>query len=143
MTATPNPYLVAGAALSAVAALLHLACIVFGPRWYRFFGAGERMIQMAANGDWRPVVVTLFIATVLSVWSLYALAGAGLVPALPFTRLALCGITAVYLSRAVAFPFLRPYFSGNSRAFWFWSSTICLGIGVLHLIGLVQVWQRL
>ena len=36
-----NPWLVAGGILSALAALLHLAVIVGGPVWYRFFGAGE------------------------------------------------------------------------------------------------------
>ena len=28
-----------------IAALLHVACIVGGPAWYRFFGAGERMAR--------------------------------------------------------------------------------------------------
>jgi hypothetical protein len=71
MVSTVNPFLVAGAALSAVAALLHLACIVFGASWYRFMGAGEQMAKMVSNGSWYPTVVTLTIAAVLSVWSLY------------------------------------------------------------------------
>jgi hypothetical protein len=70
MVSTVNPFLVAGAALSAVAALLHLACIVFGASWYRFMGAGEQMAKMVSNGSWYPTVVTLTIAAVLSVWSL-------------------------------------------------------------------------
>ena len=37
----PNPLLVLAAALSAIAALLHLACIYFGGPWYRAMGAGE------------------------------------------------------------------------------------------------------
>ena len=143
MSGSPNAFLVAAAALSALAAVLHLACIGFGAPWYRAMGAGEHMAQMAANGDWYPTVVTLFIATVLLAWSAFALSGAGLIPKLPLLRLALCAITAVYLLRAVAYPVIAPYFPGNSTAFWLWSSGICLVIGIVHLIGLRQVWTRL
>ncbi|MGB4860371.1 MAG: hypothetical protein WBP11_13735 [Dokdonella sp.] len=50
MHKTFNHYLIAGGILSAIAALIHLGCIVFGAPWYRFFGAGERMAQMASAG---------------------------------------------------------------------------------------------
>ena len=33
------------------AALLHLACIIGGPAWYRFLGAGERMARLGATGS--------------------------------------------------------------------------------------------
>ena len=36
-------WLIAGAVLSGIAGLLHLAIILGGAPWYRFFGAGERM----------------------------------------------------------------------------------------------------
>ena len=143
MANTPNRFLIAAAALNALAALLHLGCIAFGAPWYRFMGAGEQMAQMALNGHWYPTVVTLVIAAVLSVWSLLALSGAGVIRKLPLVRLALCAITGLYLLRAVAFPALTPYFPGNSTAFWLWSSSICFVFGVVHLIGLRQVWARL
>ena len=139
----PNPLLVAAAALSAIAALLHLGCIAFGAPWYRFFGAGEQMAQLAIAGNWYPVAVTSAIAAVLGAWSLYALSGAGVVRRLPLLRTALCAITAVYLLRgAAALPFIGQL-PGRSPAFWWWSSAICLGIGLVHLVGLRQVWSRL
>ncbi|MGH8833291.1 MAG: hypothetical protein ACREXV_19730 [Polaromonas sp.] len=138
-----NPFLITGAALSALAALMHLGCIIFGASWYRFFGAGERMAQLASAGSWRPTIITLAITAVLIVWSLYALSGAGLVPRLPFVRLALCVITGIYLLRGIAgLPFL-PFATGLSASFWWWSSAICLTIGAVHLIGLRQVWTHL
>ena len=143
MTNSPNLFLIAGAALSALAALLHLVCIAFGAPGYRLMGAGEQMAQMAADGRWYPTVATLAIAAVLMVWSLYALSGAGLIGKLPLLRWALCAITGIYLLRGVAFVALMPYFPGNSMAFWIWSSAICLGFGVVHLIGLRQVWTQL
>ena len=141
--ATRNSFLIAGAVMSAIAALAHLGCIVFGASWCRFFGAGEQMAQMALRGHWYPTAVTLAIGSVLLVWSLYALSGAGVIRRLPFVRLVLCAITGVYLLRGVAFLPMLAYFPGRSTAFWLWSSGICLAIGVAHLVGLRQVWANL
>jgi hypothetical protein len=139
----PNRFLVAGATLSATAAMLHLGCIAFGVRWYRFFGAGEPMVQLAIAGSWYPVAVTLAIAGVLGSWSLYALSGAGVVRRLPLLRTVLCAITAVYLLRGtLVLPFIDQL-PGRSATFWWWSSAICLGIGLVHLVGLRQAWSRL
>ena len=61
-----NVFLITGALMSALAAALHVGCIVFGAPWYRFFGAGERMAQMASAGHWYPAVVTVAIASILT-----------------------------------------------------------------------------
>ena len=143
MGRTRNKFLIAGAALSALAAVLHLGCIVFGAPWYRFLGAGEQMAQMVLAGHWYPTVATLVITVILLVWSLYALSGAGVIRKLPLTRLALCAITGVYVLRGVAFTPLMAYFPGNSTTVWFWRSAVCLSFGVVHLVGLRQVWARL
>lgn len=143
MQGSRNPFLIIGAALSGLAALLHVGCIIFGAPWYRFLGAGERMARMAAAGHWYPTVITSGIVVILSCWSLYALSGAGVIRRLPFLRMGLCAITSVYLLRAVAFAPFHSYFPGNSTAFWVWSSATCLVIGLLHLAGLWQAWPRL
>lgn len=139
-----NPCLLAGAASSAIAALLHLGCIVFGPSWYRFFGAGERMVRLSAAGRMAPTLVTAGIAAVLALWSFYALSGAGVVPRLPFVRVALWLIAGVYLLRGLAglvLAAVKP--GGRGVAFWCWSSSICLGVGMLHLVGARQAWLPL
>jgi len=138
---TRNAFLIVGALLSALAAALHVGCIVFGAPWYRFFGAGERMAQMAIAGNWYPTVVTAAIAFVLAMWSLYALSGAGVIRALPLLRPALCIITTIYLLRGLVIVPLVVL--GKSTPFWWWSSMICLLIGSVHLAGLSQVWARL
>ncbi|MBW8367835.1 MAG: hypothetical protein K0M70_08260 [Arenimonas sp.] len=139
-----NLSLLAGAALTAVAALLHVGCIVFGASWYRFFGAGEHMARMAEAGRLAPALITAGIATVLMAWSLYALSGAGVIARLPLVRTALCAITAVYLLRGVAGFVLAAVAPGErSVAFWCWSSAICLGLGALYLLGTRQAWSQL
>ncbi|SFP90350.1 hypothetical protein [Variovorax sp. 770b2] len=96
---TPNIPLIVGAALSALAALLHICVIFGGPAWYRFFGAGERMAAGAAAGHWYPPILTLLIACVLATWAAYALSGAGVLQPLPLLAFVLPAITAVYLVR--------------------------------------------
>jgi hypothetical protein len=143
MQNTVNIPLAVGALLSAVAALLHLGIIAGGPAWYRFFGAGERFARAAADGRWYPTVITLGIAAVLFIWSAYALAGAGVVTRLPLLKAALVGITAVYLVRGIAFAPLVLAKGGTLTPFVVWSSLICLGYGMVHLVGLVQRWTAL
>jgi hypothetical protein len=137
-----NPWLLAGAAASALAALAHLACIAIGPEAYSVMGAGPRMADLAAAGHWYPPTITVFIAGMLLVWSAYALSGAGVIRVLPLQRTILVAITAVYLLRGFTRPVLEPYFPGNSDAFWFWSSAICLAIGLFYLAGTVRAWRQ-
>jgi len=143
MQANHNYFLLAGASLSALASALHIGCIIFGASWYRFFGAGEKMARLAESGSSYPARVTAIVATVLLIWSAYALSGAGVIPKLPLLRVILCAITLVYLLRGFMFFALMPLFPGNSLAFWLWSGAICAVIGVVHLMGIRQAWPLL
>jgi hypothetical protein len=135
------PALMLGASFSALAAIAHLACIALGPAAYRFMGAGEPMARAAEAGRWKPTLVTLAVAGVLLLWSAYALSGAGVIAALPMTPLALVLISAIYLGRAVAFPWLMPVFPDNSKTFWWVSSGICAVIGLVHAFGTAALWH--
>ncbi|MBB1291778.1 hypothetical protein H5154_03675 [Pseudoalteromonas sp. SR44-5] len=135
-----NLFLLIAGSLSALAALAHLGCIVFGAPWYRFFGAGEHMAMLAEQGKLTPSLITFFIAFVLSVWSLYAFSAAGLFKQLPFIRFVLVVVTAIYLFRGIAGLYLMTNPLGRSEMFWLWSSIICLLIGGFHFIGLKQQW---
>lgn len=136
-------YLYLAAACSAVAALLHLACIYFGAPWYRVMGAGEPMARLAEAGSSYPTMVTLAIAGILFIWSLYALSGAGVIGRLPLLRAGLVAITAVYLARGFGFVLVMSAAPGRSMNFWLWSSAICAVFGIVHAAGLWQSWARL
>ncbi|MEP7453657.1 hypothetical protein [Phyllobacterium sp. SB3] len=142
MTDGYNLALLVGAGLSMIAALAHLAVIIGGPSWYRLFGAGEKLARAAEAGRLYPAIITICIALVLMVWAAYALSGAGMIQPLPFLRLALCAITFIYLARAMAGPLVLAG-TGRNRRFITVSSLICLGFGLVHLVGLIQVWDRL
>lgn len=139
---TRNPALIMGGVLSAAASVLHLAVIVGGPDWYRFFGAGEGMARMAEQGSMTPTLITIGIASVLAVWSAYAFSGAGLIPRLPLIRTALIAITAVYLARGLL---LVPAVLLHRQidAFGWWSSLIVLAYGLAYAVGTWKAWPEL
>ncbi len=138
-------YLKLAGILSFIASALHLAIIVGGPSWYRLFGAGEAMAQMAEQGLWLPTAITVSIATVLAIWGAYAWSGAGVIVELPLLKPILILITLVYLLRGV-FGLVLPHISNhpqitqNTPAFWLWSSVICLMFGLVHLKGVFNKW---
>lgn len=138
-----NLWLVAGGLLSAAASLAHLAIIVGGPAWYRFFGAGERFARAAERGSPVPAIVTAGIAAVLAVWAAYALSGAGLIDRLPLLRLCLVTISAIYLLRAVVFVPVLMLRRQRVGAFAIWSSLIVLAYGVAYAVGTWMAWPIL
>ena len=138
-----NPWLVLAGALSGAACLAHLAVIVGGAPWYRFFGAGERMARMAEARSLRPTVITLGIAAVLAVWAAYALAGAGLIVPLPLMRPVLAAISAVYLVRGLAPVPVLLVTQGRASPFWIWSSLIVLAFGIVYAVGTWRAWPEL
>ncbi len=140
MNTTPkNNWLVTAGMLSAAAALLHIAVIVSGAEWYRFFGAGEGMARLAERGSLTPHLITL----VLAIWAAYAFAGAGLLRRLPLMRTALLTITAIYLLRGLAlFPTLALKPALVDR-FTLWSSIIVLVYGITYAVGTWRAWPAL
>ena len=138
-----NMCLIIGAILSAIVAILHIGCIAFGAKWYRCFGAGERMAELAEQGSFRPTLITSVIVIVLATFSLYALSGAGFIGKAPFLRIGLCIITFIYIFRGlVGFYFITNPI-GRTPQFWLWSSGICLAFGLLHLYGLKEAWETI
>jgi hypothetical protein len=143
MVATDNVWLIAAAVLSGIAAFLHVAIMIGGASWYRFFGAGERMAAAAAAGRLYPTVVTSGITLVLAAWAAYALSGAGVLSALPLLKPALVAITGVYLLRGLAILPLLLVAREKTTVFLIWSSIICIGYGVVHLLGVIRAWDAL
>lgn len=65
-------FLIIAGVLSLGASLAHVFIIFGGPKWYRFFGAGEKMAVMAENKSIKPALITAGIAFVLALWAIYA-----------------------------------------------------------------------
>lgn len=145
---TSSQYLQLAGGMSISAAIAHLAVIIGGPDWYRLFGAGEELAQMAEQGQIYPAFLTVVIATILFTWGAYAFSAARTLPHLPLLRTALVLITAVYLIRGligllVPVFNIQPAASEQSPAFWIISSSICAVIGIAHLLGLMKGWGEM
>lgn len=131
-----------GAWLTGLAALLHLAIIVGGPAWYRAFGAGERMARLAERGAVLPAVLTLGIASILGVWALYGLSGAGVVRPLPLLRpvlflaagvfgaRGLLGVPIVLLAHGAYAAELR-----GRMPFMLATSVVCVALAACYVVG--------
>jgi hypothetical protein len=143
MSSAYNIYLITAASMSTVAALLHYACIIFGAPLYRALGAGDKFAHLAETGHTYPPVMAMVLGTVLLVPAVLSLSAAGVIRPLPLRALVLSGFTLVLTLRALFFPFLKPFFPGNTEFFWWMSSAICLVYALMHVLGLRQVWKSL
>jgi hypothetical protein len=93
--------------------------------------------------------VTAGIAAILGVWALYALSGAGVIRRLPFLRLVLPLVAAVYLARGIlgvpAVMFVDSPYADELAArttFMIVSSAICVLLGLCYAAGAAAVWKR-
>lgn len=146
----PNGFFLAASLACATAGLAHLGIILGGASWYRWFGAGEQMAEMATQGQLYPAMITLGIATLLLIWALYAWSAATGRLRLPFQRLALVLITVVFIGRGSVGGIVMalgsdPYLQELQARplFILTSSVICLVIGCCFLLGLRQRWNEL
>lgn len=130
-----NYWLLSVAIFHFIASLLHLSCIVFGGKMFRLLGAGEYIATLADKGHWYPPFIAIVIALVLAGFGIYALSAISMAHPLPYPKLILIGIGAIFVLRAIAFPLIRPLFPENSLTFWIISSAICLFVGLAHWIG--------
>ena len=136
-------WLLAAGALSSAAALLHLAFIVGGPKWYRALGAGEQFASAAARGAWFPAIITLGIALIMKIWAIYAFSAAGNMPALPFRRTILVLIVVGLTARGLAIVAPDMWRADLSYAFKLWSSVAVLSLAACFAVGTFLAWPSL
>lgn len=143
MNSGANIWLIAAGWGSVAAALLHIACMIGGPAWFRFLGAGEAIARAVERGRIEPYVITLAIAAVLSGWAAYAFSGAGAIVRLPLLRIGLLAISAVCLLRAAAVFAPQVWRPEHGEMFRFVSSTVVGFLGLLFLVGTVTARRAL
>ena len=139
MQSLPNVLLYLAALLTLCAALLHFVCVFWGANGFRFLGAGKSIVQMAERGHWYPNFTAIAVGLILTVCATYAFFAAKGILVLPFTKLILSFVAAVFLIRGLAFPWLKSKFVGNSDLFWYISSAFCLILGSLYAVGVYLI----
>lgn len=139
MHSLPNALLYIAALLTFCAALLHFVCVFWGAKGFRFLGAGKSIVQMVERGHWYPNFTAIAVGLILTVCATYAFFAAKGIQVLPFTKLILSLVAAVFLIRGLAFPLLKSKFVGNSDLFWYISSAFCLILGSLYAVGVYLI----
>ena len=131
--------LVIAAMLNFIAAALHVFVILGGPKYYRLFGAGERLAQMAEEKKAWPAVLTSCIALILASWGVIALSLNGIIMPIPYALEVFWAIAIAYSVRAV-YPFiLSPWVAFFRTRFMVVSSLIVGGFAVIHIMAIVSI----
>ncbi|HEY3052961.1 MAG TPA: hypothetical protein VGK04_06170, partial [Thermoanaerobaculia bacterium] len=65
-------FLLLAALLTSTITVLHIVIVFVGAPGYRYFGAGEQIARLAEQGSPVPALLTLCIAAIFAVFSLYA-----------------------------------------------------------------------
>lgn len=139
-----RPWFVAAGWACLAASLLHIGCIIGGPDWYRFFGAGEVLARAAERGSPIPAMMTAVIAAILALWAAYAFSAAGSISRLPLIRTALVAIATLLLLRSML-AFVPAAWEPENRtiAFIFWTSFACFVLGGCFAVGTWRAWSTL
>ncbi|OTU28106.1 hypothetical protein CAT59_08970 [Acinetobacter pittii] len=111
----------------------------WGANGFRFLGAGKSIVQMVERGHWYPNFTAITVGLILTVCAIYAFFAAKGIQVLPFTKLILSLVSAVFLIRGFAFSWLKSKFVGNSDLFWYVSSAFCLVLGALYAAGVYLI----
>lgn len=137
-------YLKLAGVLSFAIALLHIVIIFIGASAYRYFEAGEEMASLAEQGSWQPALLTSAIVLAFIVFGVYAWSGAGIMARLPWLRIVLIVISAIYLLRGSAIIIQLVWFinsKANLKDIVF--SLVSLVTGVCYAVGVKLLWQNL
>lgn len=138
-----NPAMLFASVFCAMTGLLHLACLWFGAPLFRWMGAGEHVVRMAESGHRHPYVMAVFVGLALLIYAVLCASLAGAMRPLPYAEWLVAALAVVLAMRGLFFPFLKPYFVGNSELFWWISSALCLFMSATMIVGLMRYWKFL
>ena len=135
--------LIGGGCFSLVFAVFQASGIWWSPEAVKYLGGPAEMC--APN---RPLyaVLCVVVAAGAAAFGFYALSGAGAIRRLPLLRTVLAGITSIYLLRGLLlFPQALAYHRAPKLVpiRFLFMSAIALAVGLVHLAGVVQLFNRI
>lgn len=143
MSRAPSVLLHLAAVGSVAASLTHVWAIFAGPDAYASLGAPPDIVASAEAGTLYAPITTLIIAAIVFGWAMYAWSALKILPRMPLLRTGLIAIAIVLVVRGLLlFPALI-VMRGALRPFDYWSSIICLALGLLFAVGTVLSWSSL
>src|SRR5512136_1818446 len=101
MPTTGQRMLTLGAVLVACVAVFHVVCAIVGSSAYRLLGASEAMASAARTSAW-PALLTIGLAVLFGLFSLYGFSAAGRFRPLPLTRVVIISSGILFALRGLA-----------------------------------------
>jgi len=118
-------------------AIAHIICLLWADRMFELGGVAPQMQQLAEINSVLPYMVTIAVAVVFFVFGLYAFSAAGFIRPLPFLKLIVILITAIYILRGIG-----GLIMDNDSFLSVLYSVVALVIGILFLIGTESKWRK-
>lgn len=128
-----------------VGALFHIVCLFGGADWLLFTGAPPEFAESYRAGNLEPLIWTVAIALMLTIWGFYAMSGAGRIRRLPLLKTAFGIIAALMTARGLIGLALLifsdwPWDTAMGK-FHAAASIMIFGVGLFYIYGLVHRWK--
>ena len=152
MNRPTNNFLIWSGIIALAGGVIHVLTIFGGASWYRFIGATEAIVRMAARGSLYPIFVCLLAAAVMFSCAAFAFSGAGIIWRLPFLRSALVLISGGLIFHGIAFiplvmlwprRMIAVYDGEGINVILIVTSLICLASGITYGLGARQAWKHI
>lgn len=130
-------FLIGGGFISALISLLHVI-LAIKPGLYSVIAPSQAsaLSQMAVQGSRITSIVSIAIALVFAIWTIYAISGADLLRQLPLLRPALIAIGVIYILRSLFLPTeIRMVSNEGAPSRIAFYSILSFVAGLLYLIG--------
>lgn len=131
-----------GGYINILIAVAHIICLLNADYFFEITGVGENMRRNAEIHPLLPYAMTVFVAVFFLIFGLYGLSGAGKIKKLPFLKIGIFTVAAIYLLRGILGSIINIAFENTFQWHHLLYSVCALGIGLLYLLGGLQVWKR-
>lgn len=131
-----------GGYINILIAIAHVIGLFWAQEMYDYTGVGENMRRNAEIHPLLPTVITIFVTICFFIFGLYGLSGAGKIRKLPFLKIGIFGIAAIYLLRGISGCIINIAFESSFQWHHLLFSFCALGIGLLFLLEGLNRFRR-
>lgn len=130
-----------GGYLNIIIAIAHVVGLFWAKPFFEVTGIGREMEDMSLIHPSLPYLITILVTLFFILFGIYGLSADGKFRILPFQKLAIFLIAAIYLLRGVLQLFSDALITGEGATLGTIYSCIALAIGLLYLVGGLKKWR--
>lgn len=131
-----------GGYINILIAITHIIGLLWAQEMYDYTGVGENMRRNAELHPLLPAAMTIFVAIFFFIFGLYGLSASGAIKKLPLLKLGVFTVAAIYLFRGVVGSVVNICVESSFQWHHLSFSFCAIGIGLLYLLGGLQIWKK-